>query len=415
MAQKFLKELTTKRLSNTPLSTSFRLPSNLFGVGLQPNDERLFTKLKEKFTSLVGLSNTREETQYLLGISDCVDLTLNLPRDQVNSLAILTEFIDYLRAKILSDDVRKVRAAVLVVDTLLKNASYYKVNAHYVYYLCGSERFLKTISRQARHILTTPMPAEARSVGKLMLDCLQAWGEAFDTPDNRHVYSFTKEFQNLRDKHHMVFPRVPFDPERVPILLADLSNNKGRQRSGSEGEGKGDGEERAKPPYPPAHTVTDETPGTGPSLPALGTDTAVVAEGSLLELDLPLGEEPADYTSTVTLAGTHPQQPSPQLMTFTREERKESFHATVTNELPSWYTEADPSQPNQLVLYPESALSAPLPGAAVAAALPYPQRYSEQQLRHYQNQQQQQQQQLHQQQQLQHQPWAYTSGMPAGY
>lgn len=168
------------------------MPSNFFGVGLPAEDEAVFQKVKDRFTFLVqqyrGHSSTEQEVSSLINVSDAVDYVLE--HRQKGSLQILSEFFDYLRAKLLSEDVSKIRAAINVADCLIKNASSYKVNAHYVYHLASSERFLKTLSRRAKQLLTTPVPTDMRAVGKLGLDCIQAWGEAFSTEERRYVYNF---------------------------------------------------------------------------------------------------------------------------------------------------------------------------------------------------------------------------------
>ena len=76
MAWKYLKDLTKRRASNTTLSTSFRPPSMLFGVGLKPHDELLFGKLKVKFMSLSLLSDPEDEIPMLMDVSDAVDTLL---------------------------------------------------------------------------------------------------------------------------------------------------------------------------------------------------------------------------------------------------------------------------------------------------------------------------------------------------
>jgi len=165
------------------------MPSHLFGVGLGI-DEEIFQKIKDRFTYLVNLNRNKTgfseaEVSALINVSDGVDFVLQ--HRERTALAILTEFFDYLRAKLLSEDVTKIRAAINVADSLIKNASSYKVNAHYIYHLASNERFLKTLSRRVKQLLTTPVPTEMRACGKLGLDCIQAWGEAFSTQERKHV------------------------------------------------------------------------------------------------------------------------------------------------------------------------------------------------------------------------------------
>ena len=74
--------------------------------------------------------------------------------------------------------------------------------------------------------------AELREVGRLILDCLQAWGEAFEGPQHCYRYPFHAAYAQLRDKHHLHFPRPPHDPERVPILLEGLDKTIGEAFSG---------------------------------------------------------------------------------------------------------------------------------------------------------------------------------------
>ena len=217
-----LRKLSQKSLRNSSFSTGIRRPSSsLYGLGLGDNLEA-FTLLKDKYTALVkiGTGNTEAEVAALIAVSDAVAVIMNTT--SINSLFVMSEFFDYLRAKLLSDIPTKVQASINVADTLIKNASSYGRNAHYIYHLAGDERFIKTLTRRAKQLVCTPVPADMRAVGKLALDCLQAWGEAFSTEDRKHIYKFMSAYHQLRDKHHIMFPRAPFDPERVPIFLAPL-------------------------------------------------------------------------------------------------------------------------------------------------------------------------------------------------
>jgi hypothetical protein len=141
-----------------------------------------------------------------------------------------------------------------------------------------------------------------RAVGKLGLDCIQAWGEAFSTEERRHVYNFLAVYESLRDKHHMIFPRPPFDPQRVPIIMAHF---KSEERDFQLQEGRYDGRGEAKA-------------DTGPVAPAAPTHE------DLIELDLMNQEPPVGEDSP-------PQQQFP------------------TAEPPTWFTEPAADQ-GQLVL-----------------------------------------------------------------
>ena len=341
-----------KRMSNTQLSTSLRAPSSFYGMGLKPSEEKLFLRLKNRYANVISL-DSREEVAALVNISDCVDAILGFK--QTNALNVLTVFFDYLRAKLLSEDRRKIRAAALVVDTFIKNASTYKDNSHYIYHLSGSERFLKTLCRRARELTTTAVPTEMVLTGRLLLDCIQAWGEAFSTPDRKYVYGFYKEYMALRDKHHALFPRVEYDPERVPIFLGELSSAERdfhREHSGITQE------EQKQDDIAHSLGVTDTE--------ELGVEAKPTVEATADLLDF--GEADEKDSAALTL-----RPPS---------------GSDDAQDLPSWFTDQEnKTADGQLVLYPYNAMTIALPGTD----LHLHQQQIQQQREHYQQMQDQQQ------------------------
>eukprot|EP01034_Spumella_vulgaris_P025877 gene25877-32382_t len=60
-------------------------------------------------------------------------------------------------------------------------------------------------------------------VSAFAIDCIQAWGEAFTS--RRALYPHINDtYYKIRYKYHIRFPRMDFDPTRVPIFLGDVTD-----------------------------------------------------------------------------------------------------------------------------------------------------------------------------------------------
>jgi len=141
------------------------------------------------------------------------------------------------------------------------------------------------------------------------------------TPNTHmQVYNFLHVYEQLRDKHHMIFPRPPFDPERVPIFLAHFGSE---ERDFQLQEGRYESREEAK---------------AEPSEPARAPVPSPPTQEDLLGIDL-MNQEPS-----LEQPAESPQQ-SPD---------KEHVHFPDA-EPPTWFTEPAAEQ-GQLVLAPVGAM-----------------------------------------------------------
>ena len=142
-----MKKFLEQHVSNTRLSTAFRLPTGLFGTKLSSSnqEEELFNRLKLEFKKVTAIKTKRGQLDALIDVSDTVNVILQ--KKGVNTFDILSEFFNYLRAKLLSDSKAKVEASVLTVDVLIKNANSYRQDSQMIYHLASQERYLKTLTR----------------------------------------------------------------------------------------------------------------------------------------------------------------------------------------------------------------------------------------------------------------------------
>ena len=66
------------------------------------------------------------------------------------------------------------------------------------------------------------------SVFELIIDCLQAWGEAFMSRD--HLYPYIVDtYSKLSTKYGIRFKRPDYDPTRVPIFLGPITKNESKR------------------------------------------------------------------------------------------------------------------------------------------------------------------------------------------
>eukprot|EP01034_Spumella_vulgaris_P046158 gene46158-57556_t len=64
--------------------------------------------------------------------------------------------------------------------------------------------------------------ADHYKVFTLGIDCIQAWGEAFISRSALYPHIY-ETYHKMRYKYHIPFPRVDFDPTRVPIFLGPIT------------------------------------------------------------------------------------------------------------------------------------------------------------------------------------------------
>lgn len=196
-----------------PSTADFHYPLDWFGRGLSGFSRTHFETLKhgiEAYMSdpkdkskLINILNLIEETK-IVGITE--------------SIPILSEIVKYTRVYLLSKDPEKVYHTLVLCDCLVKNSGYR------LHLLIGRRKFMKTIgliTRRNRKVQYSHNISHIR-VANLGLDCIQAWGEAFIS--RRVLYPHIYEtYYKMRHKYNIVYPRIDFDPIRVPIPLGPIT------------------------------------------------------------------------------------------------------------------------------------------------------------------------------------------------
>ena len=180
--------LVNSKFANSSWSTIFRRPSGSFGGNLQGKDYALYRQLRDKFDFVYQLKTERAEVSAIAEVVDAVIEVLNAGK-KCDSYKILKEFFYYIRSKLLSVKYRRARTAILVTDALIKNAAGESVrrNAHFIWHLASKERFIKTLSRRARDLMTGSKDEDFVALGSTYLDCLQGWAEAFSSEERKKV------------------------------------------------------------------------------------------------------------------------------------------------------------------------------------------------------------------------------------
>ncbi len=101
------------------------------------------------------------------------------------------------------------------MDALVKNCG------PKIHVLIGQYRFMTTLSKISR-VWLRGYHSRSKTVANHGLDTIQAWGEAFETRKflYPHIYG---TYMKLRAKDYIKFPKVQYDPRRVPIFLGPIT------------------------------------------------------------------------------------------------------------------------------------------------------------------------------------------------
>ena len=102
------------------------------------------------FRSLCRMKSEKGAIVNLLEISDTIEELYS--KSNRSAMMVSSEFFDYLRSKFVGGDAAKMRAAINLLDFLMKNASTYPKNSHFIYYYTSKRRMLKTLARCARDL-----------------------------------------------------------------------------------------------------------------------------------------------------------------------------------------------------------------------------------------------------------------------
>jgi len=200
----FMRTTLMRTINNSRFSIAFALPEFAFGRNLKGEAKQVFDELKHLLKRLEELHTERAVLEACTMIGDKVYALLC--SDLLDKGSILTDFFHVIRLRLLSrNDVIIWRMAILV-DYLIKNASSHK-NAHFIFMLVSRQRLLKTFSYCSRD------DRLQEHVCSFILDCIQAWGEAFSRPvERRRLYpAFHSTLRKLKEKG-VLFRRADFDP-----------------------------------------------------------------------------------------------------------------------------------------------------------------------------------------------------------
>lgn len=332
----FLMGMKHKKMEDTPLSTNFRLPGFMFGSSLDGEEQEVFEKLQRMFRSLCRMKSEKGAIVNLLEISDTIEELYS--KSNRSAMMVSSEFFDYLRSKFVGGDAAKMRAAINLLDFLMKNASTYPKNSHFIYYYTSKRRMLKTLARCARDLTRGgSVDSKLRLIGVDILGCLQTWGEAFSSPQRRELYDFYETYKNLEEKYNVSFPFVPYDPHRVPLILSEISDHERKM----------------------AMQVAPNSEETS----AHGDDSSMDAELGLSGAPDIGSNGGATFIKSSGGAKEAPPQ-SLDLLSFDDLPESKEEPTVASSLLPAWYTE-EPSQPP--------------PPAPAALPIHSPQQYQQQQ------------------------------------
>ena len=218
-----IRHIKTSSTSETQVSTRFRLPGYMFGAGLDDGSKEVFDRLQSTFKRLVSLQREKEVVVLHLETSDILEEAFS-KRGIRDAIHITTEFFDYLRSKFLSNDPVKMQRAIDLLDFLMKNATSFKEHGHIIHHLIGRKRMMKTLARAARNLTRSGgVDPRMRVAGVTILGCIQVWGEAFSSGDRQELYCFYGTMKQLEEKYNVALPFLPYDPDRVPILLRNIT------------------------------------------------------------------------------------------------------------------------------------------------------------------------------------------------
>lgn len=191
--------------TSLPSPVDICVPESWIGSDLSPIDYSAFVTIKDLIDRLLYYRENVPLNHFEIG-EKLFDI--KSPR---NSWEITAEVFKYLRIKLLSKDSFVVEDVVSLLDFLVKNGGYQ------IHVCVNNKKFIKTLSLVARRQLVTPGMGHQR-IGEHILDCIQAWGEAFVGKQEMYP-NIWNTYVNLKIKYRTQFPRSDFDQSRVPIFL----------------------------------------------------------------------------------------------------------------------------------------------------------------------------------------------------
>ena len=198
-----------------PHKVDFHLPMSWIGGYLTKEQRPKFAKLKFDANCVILNYNATVNHKNILIVIDNVN-GISSGDYSEESMSILSEFVSLLRVYLLSKNPDIVARTAILCDTLVKNCG------SKIHILIGRRKFMKTMSIQSRRFLKRP-ERNFRDVALLLLDTIQAWGEAFYTRRilYPHIYG---TYRQLRVKYGIQYPRPDNDPTRVPIFLGPITS-----------------------------------------------------------------------------------------------------------------------------------------------------------------------------------------------
>ena len=157
----------------------FHKPVAWHGSSLLGRDKEWFLRVAEKLVQLCEMTKREVILPYVISMVDDVNNYSVGTGNNRAKLEALNEFFSLIRIRLLSaGKVSDVERSAWFCDAMIKNAK-----DSVIYSLIGSTKFLKTLSKVARRCLVVRPDIggfERNRVGRLILDIIQGWGEAFD-------------------------------------------------------------------------------------------------------------------------------------------------------------------------------------------------------------------------------------------
>jgi hypothetical protein len=175
---------------------------------------------KEKFVAIKSciksiLFNRNASFAKMLEVSDFLQASIALGKESCNRIS--SQAIEFLRLHLSHELAQTVLNAVLLCDFLAKNANFV-VHDHF-----GQKLFMKTMKSVGLKFYYSH-DEEKRTIGTVIMDIIQGWGEAFE-PRKSHYPHIYGTYIKLKHKYKIKFPRIDYDPDRVPIFLPPIRRN----------------------------------------------------------------------------------------------------------------------------------------------------------------------------------------------
>ena len=196
-----------------PHTIDLHFPRSFIGYGLGEWEKKIFDSLKDLAKKFIKSSTRLVNHSVLVQALDEINQTKNYSDEKV--MRILGDFVSLLRVYILSNQPNVVVRATVFSDALVKNCG------SRIHVLIGRKSFMKTLSIQARRF-RQKSGASNHEACYILLDTIQAWGEAFYTRQVLYPHIFGT-YNKLKYKYGITFPRPDYDPTRVPIFLGPLT------------------------------------------------------------------------------------------------------------------------------------------------------------------------------------------------